>query len=172
MRDETGIPAVTDPLGGSWYVEWLTQQVEERARTILGDVDAAGGMVAAIERGEPQRAILERAYHVQARMASGDKPVVGVNCFVDATQQTAEPAVLHRASPEVVARQRARLADVRRRRDAAAVERALAALRTAARGTGNLFPPVLDAVRQRATIGEVTAVLRHVFGEYKAPAGL
>jgi methylmalonyl-CoA mutase N-terminal domain/subunit len=169
---ETGIPAVADPLGGSWYVEWLTSQVEERALAILREVDAAGGMVAAIERGDPQRAILERAYRTQARRASGDKPVVGVNCFVDETQQTAEPAALHRADPDAVARQRERLADVKRRRDGAAVHRALGALRAAARGTDDLFAPILEAVRRRATIGEITGALRQVFGEYKAPAGL
>jgi methylmalonyl-CoA mutase N-terminal domain/subunit len=170
---ETGIPAVTDPLGGSYYVEALTRQVEEAALAILGEVDAAGGMVAAIERGDPQRAILDRAYRMQARAASGDKPIVGVNCFVDEGQPEVEPSVLHRASTaEVVRGQRARLAEVRRTRDGAAVARALGALRVTAEGRDNLLPPILEAVRLRATIGEITDALRQVFGEYKAAPGL
>jgi methylmalonyl-CoA mutase, N-terminal domain len=170
---ETGIPAVTDPLGGSYYVEALTRQVEEAALAIIREVDAAGGMVAAIERGDPQRAILERAYRVQRQAASGEKPIVGVNCFVDEAQPEAEPPVLHRASTaEVVRSQRARLAELRRTRDGAAVARALGALRAAAAGRDNLFPPVLEAVRRRATIGEITGALRQVFGEYKAAPGL
>ena len=170
---ETGIPAVTDPLGGSYYVETLTRQVEEAALAIVREVDAAGGMVAAIERGDPQRAILERAYRMQAKVATGEKPIVGVNCFVDDSQREMEPLVLHRASTaEVVRSQRERLATVRRTRDAAAVTRALGTLRTAAEGRENLFPPIVDAVRRQATIGEITGALRQVFGEYKAAAGL
>jgi methylmalonyl-CoA mutase N-terminal domain/subunit len=147
--------------------------VEEAALAILREVDAGGGMVAAIERGDPQRAILDRAYRMQARAASGDKPIVGVNCFVDEGQPEAEPSVLHRASTaEVVRGQRARLAEVRRTRDRAAVARALGALRVAAEGRDNLLPPILESVRLRATIGEITDALRQVFGEYKAAPGL
>jgi methylmalonyl-CoA mutase, N-terminal domain len=169
---ETGIPAVADPLGGSYYVEWLTDRVVQAAAAIIRQVDEGGGMVAAIERGEPQRAILERAYRREARIASGDKPVVGVNRFVDPAERDAEPAVLHRASPEAVAHQRERLAAVRASRGGAAVAEALDALRRAAEGTDNLFPHVLEAVRRRATIGEVTRALRQVWGEYKAAPGL
>jgi methylmalonyl-CoA mutase N-terminal domain/subunit len=170
---ETGIPAVTDPLGGSFFVESLTRQVEDAALAIVREVEAAGGMVAAIERGDPQRAILERAYRVQAKVATGEKPIVGVNCFVDDSQRETEPPVLHRASTaEVVRNQRERLAAVRRTRDAAAVARALDTLRSAAEGRENLFPPIVDAVRRQATLGEITAALRQVFGEYKAAPGL
>jgi methylmalonyl-CoA mutase N-terminal domain/subunit len=170
---ETGIPAVTDPLGGSYFVESLTRQVEEAALAIIREVEAAGGMVAAIERGDPQRAILERAYRVQAKVATGEKPIVGVNCFVDDSQRETEPPVLHRASTaEVVRNQRERLAAVRRTRDAVAVARALDTLRSAAEGRENLFPPIVDAVRRQATLGEITAALRQVFGEYKAAPGL
>jgi methylmalonyl-CoA mutase N-terminal domain/subunit len=170
---ETGIPAVTDPLGGSYFVEALTRQVEEAALAIIREVDAAGGMVAAIERGDPQRAILERAYRVQAKLATGEKPIVGVNCFVDDSQQAMEPPVLHRSSTaEVVRRQRERLAAIRGVRDVAAVAQALGALRVAAEGRENLFPLVLEAVRRQATIGEITGALRQVFGEYKAAPGL
>jgi methylmalonyl-CoA mutase N-terminal domain/subunit len=169
---ETGIPGVADPLGGSYYVEWLTREVADAASAIIREIDAGGGMVAAIERGDPQRAILERAYRIQAKIASGEKPIVGVNCFVDESQEDVQPGVLHRPSPEAVARQRERVAEARRRRDGAGVERALAALGKAAEGTANLFPFILEAVRCRATIGEVTNALRRVFGEYKAPAGL
>jgi methylmalonyl-CoA mutase N-terminal domain/subunit len=168
---ETGVPTVADPLGGSYLVEALTGDVERAAATLIRQIDQGGGMVAAIERGDPQRAILERAYRVQARIASGEKPIVGVNCFVDESQADEEPQVLHRAPPEVVARQRERLAEMRRRRDGARVEAALDRLRRAAEGTENLFPFVLEAVRAQATIGEITRALREVFGEYKAPSG-
>jgi methylmalonyl-CoA mutase, N-terminal domain len=169
---ETGIPAVTDPLGGSYYVEWLTRRVEQAALAIIREIDEGGGMVAAIERGDPQRAILERAYRVQAKAATGEKPIVGVNCFVD-EEQADPPPVLHRAeTAAVVAGQRERLATVRRTRDNSAVTRSLAALRTAAEGRDNLFPLILDAVRCRTTIGEITGALRQVFREYKAAAGL
>lgn len=169
---ETGVPKVTDPLGGSYFIEALTRDVERAAQTIMGQVDEGGGMVAAIERGDPQRAILERAYRTQARIASGEKPIVGVNCFADEGQADREPELLHHASPAVVARQRERLRTVRRRRDGARVEAALGALRRAAEGTENLFPFVLEAVRAEATIGEITRALREVFGEYKAAPGL
>jgi methylmalonyl-CoA mutase N-terminal domain/subunit len=170
---ETGIPAVTDPLGGSYFLEALTRRVEEEALSIIREVDAAGGMVAAIERGDPQRAILERAYRVQAKVATGEKPIVGVNCFVDDGHQETEPPILHRASTaDVVRSQRERLVAIRRTRDAGAVAYSLEALRAAAEGRDNLLPLVLDAVRRQATIGEITGALRQVFGEYKAAPGL
>jgi methylmalonyl-CoA mutase N-terminal domain/subunit len=160
---ETGIAATADPLGGSYYVERLTSEIEQRARELIGEVDALGGAVAAIEAGFMQQRIEDSAYVEQQAVQSGAKKVVGVN-FQRSDYDTSPP--LHRIDPKGQARQVAALQRVRATRDDAAVERAMADVRTAARGAANMLPPMRAALVARASIGEICALLRQEWGEY------
>ncbi len=166
---ETGVAKVVDPLAGSYYVEHLTDQLEQRARALLARIDALGGMVRAIEDGFPQRQIAESAFAFQRQLERGERQVVGVNAYA---VEEAQAIPTHTISPTVEARQRERLAAVKRSRDAHAVERALNWVEEAARGTENLMPPVVEAVRAEATLGEVSDRLRKVWGAYREAGGL
>ncbi len=170
LWEETGVADTVDPLGGSYYVETLTDQLEAGALGLLAEVEAQGGAVACIESGWMQHAIQDEAYRAELALADGRRRVVGVNV---ATEGEAPPPPLFRPEPKLEVEQLARLADARRRRDPAPVGRALAALEAAARDPGrNVLPPIVDAVRARATLGEVCGVLRRVLGEYRPPTGL
>jgi methylmalonyl-CoA mutase N-terminal domain/subunit len=161
---ETGVAETVDPLGGSYYVESLTDELERVAAAIIEKVDAMGGAVAAIEAGHYQDEIHEAAFRIQRGVETGERVVVGVNRFVDADVR---PVELQRISAEETAAQMARLRDLRASRDRGAVGRALSAVEDTARGTGNLLPPIREALRLRATLGEVSDALRRVFGEYR-----
>ena len=161
---ETGVASVADPLGGSYFVEALTTQIEQRALEYLEQIDAMGGAVAAIEQGFYQDEIHEAAFRIQRAVESGERVVVGVNRFQDPQEH---PIEIQRIAEEEVARQIERLRALRASRDAEAVERALAEVETVASGTGNLLPPMKEALRARATLGEVSDVLRRVFGEHR-----
>jgi methylmalonyl-CoA mutase N-terminal domain/subunit len=160
---ETGVASVVDPLGGSYFLESLTDQIEERATRYVDRVDRMGGAVAAIEAGFYQDEIHESAFEIQRGVESGDRVIVGVNRYQDPTER---PVELMRIGDEEVARQVERLARLRADRDGAAVQRALAAVADVANGTDNLLPPMKEALRARATLGEVSDVLRGAFGEY------
>jgi methylmalonyl-CoA mutase cobalamin-binding domain/chain len=165
IADETHIPDVVDPLGGSYYVESLTDQIEKAVFEILEKVDAMGGTVRAIEQGYFQRVIAESAYEYERRKASGEQVVVGVNKYVDPP----EPAniEIHRTDPGAEGRQVQRLGRVRARRDAAAVERLLDRLAGEAGDSSvNLLPTTIELVKARASMGEIVQRLRTVFGQY------
>jgi methylmalonyl-CoA mutase, N-terminal domain len=164
---ESGVPDATDPLGGSWLVEDLTNQIETHARAYLDRVDTMGGAVEAIESGWMKGEIEESAYRVAQGVESGERVVVGVNKFVNEQE---EPVELHSLDPELQNQQIDRLAKVRAERDNAKVEAALHALEQAARGSSNLLYPMRDALASYATLGEVSDVLRRVFGEYEPRA--
>ena len=167
LAHESGAAEVIDPLGGSYYVESLTDQIEAEVNRYIARIEAEGGMLQAIEDGRAQAEIAQSAYDYQQQIDTAARTVVGVNRFEDEN----DPAIeLHRPRPEIAAAQIARLEALRRDRDNAAVSRALALLETEARGSGNLMYPILEAVRAYATIGEICAVLRDVFGEYQAPS--
>ncbi|HSJ52006.1 MAG TPA: methylmalonyl-CoA mutase family protein [Actinomycetota bacterium] len=161
---ETGVANVADPLGGSYYVEALTDEIEARAVEYLDRIDELGGAVAAIEAGFYQDEIHEAAYRIQQGVESGERVVVGVNRFEDSRER---PVELLRIGQAEVDRQIERVGSLRARRDDAAVRSALAEVRAAAEGTANLLPPMREALRARATLGEVADVLRDVFGEYR-----
>ena len=165
LAHETRVPDVADPLGGSWYVEALTDQVEREARAALDEIEAQGGAAVAIERGVMQDAIAQSAYAAQQAIESGERVVVGVNRF---TTAESAPAIPRPDFASLERDQRARVADARRRRDGAAVRAALDALGEAARGTGPVMESILAAVRGRATVGEISDVLRAVWGESRA----
>jgi len=161
---ETGVAAVADPVGGSYYVEALTDELERLARELIEKVDGMGGAVAAIEAGFYQDEIHEAAFRIQRGIEDGSRVIVGVNRFQDATER---PAVLQGIDEGETARQIDRTRALRSSRDTGAVTTALEVVGATARGTGNLLPPMKEALRARATLGEVSDVLREVFGEYR-----
>jgi methylmalonyl-CoA mutase N-terminal domain/subunit len=161
---ETGVADVVDALGGSYALEALTGEIEARAAAVIAEIDAKGGMVAAIEAGWPQREIERRAFEHQRAVESGGRVIVGVNRFADDGPTADTP--LHRLDPALEAAQGERLARFRAARDGAAAAAATRALAEAARGTANLLPCILQAVKARATLGEIADALRAVFGEY------
>jgi methylmalonyl-CoA mutase N-terminal domain/subunit len=164
IAHESGVANVADPFGGSFFVEKLTADLEQESRAYFQQIDGMGGMVAAIERGFPQREIADSAYRFHQAVDERDKIIVGVNDFIQDGDHRIDTLCVDESVTET---QLAKLEGVRRRRDASRVAGALDALSTAARGTGNLMPPILDAVRAYATLGEMCDRLRDVFGEYE-----
>ncbi len=164
IAHETGVANTIDPLGGAYFVEALTDELERRAYDYFAKIDELGGMVAAVKQNYPQREIADAAFELQAEIDAGKRIVVGVNEY----RQTDErPLELHRVDPAMEAKQVARVRAVRARRDGAAVEATLAALKqTAAREDANLMPGLLDAARAHATEGEIIEALQEVFGSY------
>jgi methylmalonyl-CoA mutase N-terminal domain/subunit len=167
---ESGAADTVDPMAGSYYVEALTDELERRATEELESIETTGGAVEAIERGYMQRAIQEEAYAHQQEVEAGTRVVVGVNRFQD--EGKPQPLQLYRTDPEAEKAQVKSLEVLRRERDNRAVLAALGRLRDVALSEENLLPPILQAVRAYATVGEICGVLREVFGEYKAPTGL
>lgn len=161
---ETGVPQVTDPLGGSYLIEYLTDQLMERARDLMHQVEERGGAVSALESGFVQNQIEEAAYAYQRAVDEEEEIVVGVNRYRAEEEEIVE---LLPANPELEQEQIARLARLREERDHGRVELALQRLESAARGTHNLLYPLKEALGVYATIGEVSDVLRRVFGTYK-----
>ena len=164
VAHESGVANVVDPLGGSYFVERLTKDMEDEALAYFERIDRMGGMVEAIERGFPQQEIAESAYRFQQAVERKDKIVVGVNGFVQTDEPPMEILYIDETASET---QLAKLADLKRTRDSAAVRRTLDRLGSAARGTDNLMSPILDAVRAYATVGEMCDALREVWGEYE-----
>jgi len=161
---ESGVTGEVDPFGGSWFVEKLTREMEEGALAYFDQIDRMGGMVEAIEQGFPQREIAESSYRFQQAVERRDKTIVGVNDFVQEGEPQIEILYIDEGAAD---RQLARLKALRQSRDNGRVDAALDALRSAAAGTGNLMPLLLDAVRAYATLGEMCDALRSVWGEYE-----
>ncbi len=164
---ESGVVDTVDPLGGSYYVEWLTEEIERRAWKIIDDIERLGGMLKAIELGYPQSEIARAAYEYQVKVDKGEIPIIGVNMF-------AEPEVpkvkILRVDPEVRRRVVERLSKFKSERDGLKVSAALDRARKAAEDPEvNIFPHILEAVRCKATLGEISKVLREVWGEWRAP---
>jgi methylmalonyl-CoA mutase N-terminal domain/subunit len=167
IAEESGVADVIDPLGGSYYVEWLTDRIEEEAMRYIEKIDEMGGMVKAIESGFVQREIQRSAYEKQKAIDEGELTVVGVNKYQIEEEISVE---ILRIDEEIVRRQIERLKKFRESRDRSKVEKALDDLRKAAeKEDENLMPYILEAVKARATLGEMTQALREVFGEYVAP---
>ncbi len=164
IAHESGVANTVDPLGGSYYVESLTADMEEKAEGIFTKIDELGGMVAAIDNGYPQREIQEAAYQYQKEIEENQRVIVGQNDF---TGEMGEPIDYLYIDDTVEEKQVERLAALRRRRDAGAVERAVEAVRCAAASDVNLMPAILEAVHAYATVGEICGAMRDVFGEYQ-----
>jgi methylmalonyl-CoA mutase N-terminal domain/subunit len=166
IAHETGVTNSVDPLGGSYFVETLTNEVERGAWDYIERIDAMGGMVAAIERGYPQREIAEASYRYQVAVEKKEKIIVGVNDFVS-EEKPLETLLI---DDTVAHRQAERLRKLRAERSQAEVDRRLNALRNAAKGTDNLMPFIFDAVKSYATLGEICDAMRDVFGTYEEVA--
>ena len=165
IAHESKVTATVDPLAGSYYVEWLTEQIEEKALEYIQKIDDMGGAPIAIEKGFYQREISDAAYQYQMDVESKKEIIIGVNEFV--TEEEI-PVTILKVDPEVRRKQIERLGKVKKERDNVKVKDALAKLRSAAQKGENIMPAVFDAVKVYATIGETSDVLREVFGEYKA----
>jgi methylmalonyl-CoA mutase N-terminal domain/subunit len=163
IANESGVADVIDPLGGSWAVEAMTDEIEGRAEVYLRRIDDMGGMVEAISKGYVQKEIQDAAYAWQRRVESKEQLVVGVNAF----RSDDPPVPVMKVDPALEAEQVERLRAFRARRDGGAAARAVDAVRAAARGTDNLMPHVLAAVKASATLGEISDALRDAFGEYR-----
>jgi len=165
---ESGVVDSVDPLGGSYYVECLTDEIEEKVEKYIGQVDGMGGAVAAIEKGFMQREITESAYRFQKEVEAKKRVVVGVNDFVSEEEV---PMRLLQIDPAIEKKLVAQLSEVRRGRNKPKVDEALGGLRKAAEQENvNLMPLILEAVKEYATLGEICRALREVFGEYKPPS--
>jgi methylmalonyl-CoA mutase N-terminal domain/subunit len=164
---ETGVANVIDPLAGSYYVEWLTDRMEEDAERIFAEIDEMGGVVHGIEEGYFQGQIALSAERFQHEVESSRRIVVGVNDFTGGNEDMDIDTL--RIGPDVEEKQRGRLSDLRDRRDQAEVDRTLERLAEAARNDENLMEPMLDAVRAYATLGEVRYALEHVYGRFREP---
>jgi methylmalonyl-CoA mutase, N-terminal domain len=165
LANEAGGTDTADPLGGAYFIEALTRDLEEEAWELIERVDELGGAVAAVEQGFVQREIEDAAYRFATQVEEGERVIVGVNRFVESE---AEPIELHRLDPEAERRQLERTARVRAERNAEAAAAALTEVRQVARGDGNLLVPMREALRVRCTVGEICETLREEFGMYDA----
>jgi methylmalonyl-CoA mutase, N-terminal domain len=163
LAAEAGATDTADPLGGAYFIEALTSELEKRARELIEHVDELGGAVAAIERGWVQDQIDDAAFRHTADVEGGTRVIVGVNRFLEGETEEVE---LHRVDPEAERRQRERTARIRAERDAVAAERAPAAVRAVSQGDANMLVPMREALRARCTIGEICGALRDVWGTY------
>jgi methylmalonyl-CoA mutase, N-terminal domain len=166
---ETGVANTVDPVGGSYAIEHLTDEIENRARQIIARIDAMGGMLQAIETGYVQREIQNAAYEYQQAIERQERIVVGVNRF--RTEHDA-PIPILRVDPELERQQIERLTALRSRRDAARAAAAIAAVEARARTGDNLMPVIAEAVDAYATVGEISDAMRRVFGEYQESVAL
>ena len=169
IAHESGIPNTADPLGGSYFVEALTAEVEKRALDYIRRIDDMGGMIAAIERGYPQTEIANASFEYQHEIETGDQKIVGVNAFTEQNEPPIELLQIDESSQQL---QSEKLAQLKARRDSGRVIESLDALRRAAEGTANTMPYILDAVRAYATLGEICDAFRSVFGTYTETAVL
>jgi methylmalonyl-CoA mutase N-terminal domain/subunit len=165
LAHETGIPEVPDPLGGSYYIEWLTNEVERGAQDYIRSIDEMGGMIPAIERGFPQQQIANASFRYQRAVETNERVIVGVNTF----QEKAEGQSIDvlEIDESAATAQCDRLAALRRRRDSDRVRQSLEALQRGAAGSENTMPLILDAVRAYATLGEICEAMRQVFGSWE-----
>ncbi len=165
LAHEAGGTDTADPLGGSYFIEKLTRELEERASELIEHIDELGGAVEAIEQGFTQHAIEEASFEHERRVEAGERVVVGVNRFGEGEEEAIE---LHELDPDAEERQVERTRKVRAKRDAGAAEAALTRVRETARGTENLLPPMREALTAMCTVGELCSALREEFGTYDA----
>jgi methylmalonyl-CoA mutase N-terminal domain/subunit len=167
--EETGVADTADPLGGAYYVEWLTGEMERKILEEMAHVDRLGGVVEAVRSGAIQAEVARQAYRFEQRLVSGEIPKVGVNRHVGMPETAGVQLELYGFDRSAAEAQVAKLRRVRAGRAGATVDRTLERLRQEARGTGNLMEPILEAVQAYATLGEIASALKDVFGEHKEP---
>jgi methylmalonyl-CoA mutase N-terminal domain/subunit len=162
---ETGVPSVVDPLAGSWFVEDLTNRMEQAAEDYFAAIAERGGMIAAIDEGFPQREIADAAFRYQSQLETGERVIVGINVFDQSVDNLQPPTLV--IDPAIETSQAARLKVLRETRDNTSVATRLDALQEIARGSDNMMPAIIDCVRARATEGEIVEALREVFGTHR-----
>jgi len=167
IAHESGVADTVDPLGGSYYLEWLTNQIEDRAMRYVTEIDRMGGALKAIERGFIQREIARSAYDYQKAVDSGEQVIVGVNRFTSSEEPATKTLEI---SAEVEKRQIKRLRKLKQKRDNHRVSQVLDRVREAAQSDENIMPALVEAVKAYATLGEISSALRDVFGEYREPS--
>ncbi len=170
LADEMGLRDTVDPLGGAYYIEWLTNEMEEKIAECMERVESMGGMVKAIQQGYIQREVSHQAYIREKKIQSGEITKIGVNKYV-MEEETAD-IELHPFNPEVVREKKKKLREIKAQRDGGEVKKALAGLEQAARTEDNVMPYLLNAVKSYATLGEITGVFKGIFGEFREPKGL
>jgi methylmalonyl-CoA mutase N-terminal domain/subunit len=166
LQSETEVAKTVDPLGGSYFVEALTDQMEAEILKVMDEVEGQGGMVKALERGWVQQAIARRAYEWERAVQAGEQPVVGVNVHKTEEEQKLQTQAL---SPSAGAAKSQELKQMRANRTVASVQKSLDAIRKAAEGSDNLMPHIREAVLAYATVGEIAAALKDVWGTYQPP---
>jgi methylmalonyl-CoA mutase N-terminal domain/subunit len=165
--EETGICDTVDPLGGSWAVETITNEMERKIKKATAEVDRWGGIVRAIDEGQLQAHVSRRAYEQEKAIRAGEVRKVGVNCYrLDEDEPHVE---LHPHRPEELERARLRLATLRAERNGSAVESTLAGVRAAASSGANVMPAVMEAVQAYATVGEIMGALKDEYGTFREP---
>ena len=167
LANETGVADVVDPLGGSYYVEALTNQMEAKIGEIIGEIDSEGGIVKQIENGAIQRQLARQSYELQKKISSGEKVLVGVNKFK--IKEEERDLEVYKTDPETIHRQVTRLKAVKTKRDNANVESTLKRLEEAARRNENILPHLFEPLKAMATVGEIIDTLKKVYGTYKEP---
>jgi methylmalonyl-CoA mutase, N-terminal domain len=169
IAEEIGVTDTIDPMAGSYYLEWLTGELERRAVEEMDKIEKMGGAVEAIDAGYYHKAILDEAYAWEQSVESGDRVVVGVNKYRDEEEPQPE---YFRVDQAMARDQQAKLERLRAERDSATTERALGRLREAAEGDENMMPSIIEAVHAYCTLGEICGAMKAVFGEYKALAAI
>ena len=167
IAEESGVANVVDPLGGSWFIEELTNRMESDAQAYIDKIDEMGGIVRAVELGYPQREIADSAFEDQQKVEALSRSIVGINTQVE---EGGESIPMLKIDPSVERDQVARIVRLRKERDHAAAEAAIEQVRLACRGTDNLVPPIIEAVKAHVTLGEICDVFRDEFGVYRDPA--
>jgi len=170
LADEMGLRDTVDPLGGSYYIEWLTNEMEKKIEECMEKVEKQGGMVKGIESGYIQGEVSRQAYIRERKIQSGEITKIGVNKYVMKEEKT--DVEYHPFNPEVAKEQKKKLKEIKAQRNENEVQQALAGLKKAAQTRENVMPPVLKAVKSYATLGEITKIFKEVFGEFKEPIGL
>jgi methylmalonyl-CoA mutase N-terminal domain/subunit len=170
LADEMGLTDTVDPLGGSYYIEWLTKEMEQKIVECMKQVEDFGGMVKAVESGYIQSEVSRQAYIREKKIQSGEIPKIGVNKYV--MEEEMAEVELHPFNPKVAAEQKKKLDKIKKTRNSSEVSEALQNLKEVAQSKDNVMPPILEAVKSYATLGEITQVFKDVFGEFKEPVGL
>ena len=170
LADEMGLRDVVDPLGGSYYIEWLTNEMEKKIRETMKKVEELGGMVKAIKEGLIQKEVSRQAYLREKKIQSGEITKVGVNKYV--MEEDMSDIELHSFSPRAAAKQKKKLEEIKSSRNNREVKEALLLLKEAAQTGENVMLHILKAVRSYATLGEITKVLKETFGEFMEPTSL
>jgi methylmalonyl-CoA mutase, N-terminal domain len=167
LANETGVADVVDPLGGSYYVEALTNEMEAKIGEIIGKIDSEGGIVKQIENGAIQRELAKQSYVLQKKISSGEKVLVGVNKFK--IKEEEKDLEVYKTDPETINRQVQRLKAVKESRDKAKVEAALKKLEEAAGRSENIITYLFEPLKEKATVGEIIDTLKKVYGTFKEP---